>query len=98
MLTGEMSRSLYAWKITVNEHGTDPMYGPRDASTPLREQLDAGKGEQFRIFDDDGELYCQGRIIGEYDGFEPLDDYGRPALGATEIHYREGPNKVWKQL
>lgn len=90
--------SAYAWKITNNEHGREPMFGPRNLPKRLVDQLNAGQGEKFRIYDDDGNLYCQGRIIGEYDGFEPLDDYARPSLGATEIHYREGPNQVWQQL
>jgi len=39
----------------------------------------------FELFDGDGELYAKGVIFGEYDGFEPLDDYGMPSLGCTEI-------------
>tara|TARA_R110000796_G_C14428002_1_gene420759 strand:+ start:160 stop:396 length:237 start_codon:yes stop_codon:yes gene_type:complete len=40
---------------------------------------------EFELFDGGGELYAKGFIFGEYDGFEPLDDYGMPALGCTEI-------------
>lgn len=49
--------------------------------------------EWFRIYDDDGELYYTGLRTqtpdhdGFDDGFEPLDDYGTPNAGATEIRY-----------
>jgi hypothetical protein len=45
---------------------------------------------KFELFDGDGELYAKGVIFGEYDGFEPLDDYGMPALGCTEIKINGG--------
>jgi len=45
-------------------------------------------GEQFRMFDDDGELYYSGSIWGDYDGFEPLDDFGMPSAGCTGIQYQ----------
>lgn len=41
------------------------------------------------MFDDDGNLYCRGIIVGDYTGFEPLDDFGMMSLGATEICYLE---------
>jgi hypothetical protein len=31
------------------------------------------------------ELYYTGYIYGEYDGFEPLDDFGTPNAGAVHI-------------
>ena len=51
--------------------------------------------EWFRMYDDDGELYYTGVRTGESDdsgygsehGFEPLDDYGTPNAGCTEIRY-----------
>lgn len=48
----------------------------------------------FRIFDDDRNLYFEGRM--DCADFEPLDDLGR-AYGATTLKYRE-PGKPWVQL
>jgi hypothetical protein len=48
---------------------------------------------EFRMYDDDGELYYTGLFAGDADsedGFGPLDDFGRPNAGATEIKYRKG--------
>jgi hypothetical protein len=84
--------SDYGWLITEGspdigldvETGTK---GPRDILDSLEALLDNGSGEQFRMYDDDGEWYYTGRIVGEYDGFEPLDDYGMPNAGCTEIKF-----------
>lgn len=40
---------------------------------------------KFEMYDDDGVLYYNGEIYGEYDGFEPLDNYGMPNAGCTGI-------------
>jgi len=82
----------------VTDAGTT---GPWDISNYLQNELDEGQGRTFRIYDDDGEIYYTGRIVsvdgigrdGEpVDGdeetvFGPLNDYGAPNAGATEIHY-----------
>lgn len=88
----------YAWIITVdyldpeapNDEGTA---GPRDASEDLLDRLRKGEGYTFRIRDDDGELYYEGRCS-EIDHFGPLDDFGTPNAGATEILYRHGNRYV----
>jgi len=41
--------------------------------------------QRFVMKDDDGISYYAGRLYGGC-GFEPLDDYGTPNAGATEIH------------
>lgn len=81
----------YAWTITkdfIDEGLLEGTTGPRTAT--------AGKdyitrhGKAFRMLDDDGEVYCHGRICGDdFEGFEPLDDFGEPGLGCTTIQYRE---------
>jgi len=48
----------------------------------------AGKGERFEMFDDDENLMAHGRIVGEYVGFEPIDDIGAGYWGCTLIAYR----------
>ena len=50
------------------------------------ERLKQGHGFQFRMFDDDGELYYEGRCTIE--SFAPLDDFGMPNAGCTTIKYR----------
>lgn len=59
--------------------------GPRDISPELLADLKAGKGEEFEMYDDDNNLYYKGRIVGDYDGFEPKDDFGGPNAGVTGI-------------
>lgn len=69
--------------------------GPSGAPGNLLASLAAGGGITFRIRDDDGELYYTGRFVpvelsdGE-EGFGPLDDFGIPNAGATEIEYKRG--------
>ncbi|PPG77454.1 hypothetical protein C5D98_14820 [Rathayibacter rathayi] len=79
--------------------------GPRDATAAQVEQLAEGKGEPFRMFDDDGELYYEGRFLGnpnpeEADAeeqFEPLDCFGLPNAGAVRIEYRNAAGE-WETL
>lgn len=90
-----MEKSKYWWKITTVHglHNTDPRfkpntfvdagwlgYGPNNAD----ESITANKAV-FKLYDDDGILYYTGEIFGEYDGFEPLDDFGAPCDGCTGI-------------
>ena len=104
-----MSYEKYAWQID-KDHQPDPsapegsysnapgVAGPFDADPELLRQLAQREGgEAFRIYDDDGELYYSGRIIGDYEGFEPLDDFGAPNAGATEIRYKDKSGR-WAQL
>jgi len=42
--------------------------------------------------------YYKGRIIGDYTGFEPLEDYGTPNAGATDILYKNKDTRVWEVL
>jgi hypothetical protein len=75
--------------------------GPRNANDGLVAQLKDGGGRAFRMLDDDGEVYYEGRILtsdgpGSQDDFAPLDCYGEPNAGCTSIQYRQGA--VWKSL
>lgn len=64
--------------------------GPRDISLEHQEMLKNTKqGEKFKMYDDDGELYYEGRIVGEdYLQLEPLVDFGMGNAGCTEIRYK----------
>ena len=78
----------YYWKITrgAPDLFDDPVgvRGPMGAD----ESITANKGK-FRMKDDDGIIYYHGEIYGDYDGFEPLDDFGTPNAGCTSIEYNE---------
>ena len=95
----------YAWIITkdhiareteVSAVGT---IGPSTVTRTQEIELRDGKGTAFRMRDDDGELYYEGKLVGDptlYDGFGPLDDFGKPNAGCTSIEYRE--HGAWKAL
>ncbi len=81
--------SPYAWVITrdhIEGGEAEGVSGPSTHRYDISYIIE--KGEAFKIYDDDGILYYEGRIVGEYDGFEPLDDFGTPGAGATTIKYR----------
>jgi hypothetical protein len=76
----------YRWKITKvhldclkDEKGTE---GPRLHNPEIKDNR-----QHFVMKDDDGIAYYEGDIYGEYDGFEPLDDFGEPNAGCTSIFY-----------
>ena len=86
--------SNYAWIITQDNMGNDKgLMGPKGCkATP---EMIKSEGKKFRLLDDDGEIYCYGYFIDLEDNeglgesaFSPLDDYGEPSLGATDIQYK----------
>lgn len=98
---------MYAWLITKdhlfdgstidrNEAGVT---GPRRAPADLLARLQAGEGQEFRMYDDDGELYYEGRYLGDdsEDMFGPLDDFGMPNAGAVRIDYKNAAG-AWEVL
>ena len=50
----------------------------------------------FKMYDDDDNLHYEGYLYGDFDGFEPLDDFGMPNAGATSIFLFE--NNKWQQV
>ena len=46
-------------------------------------------GKRFSMYDDDGGLCYEGVFVGDDDatGFEPLEEFGMPNAGCTEIRY-----------
>lgn len=72
--------------------------GPRSAPEHLIEALKAGKGLQFKMYDDDGEHYYTGRgIADKYDlgseefAYGPLGNFGMPNAGCTLIKWTNHP-------
>ena len=78
-----------AWIITKDLIDTDAVgvIGPRGVSETATAKLEAGDGFKFRMLDDDGEPYYHG-LSSEADTFDPLDDFGMPNAGCTDIQYR----------
>lgn len=71
-----------AWKITKDfidgeEEGVE---GPRNCVWKN------GPRYRFRMLDDDGELYYEGESDSRFN-FAPLDDFGMPNAGCTEIRW-----------
>ena len=89
-----VARPAYGWIIDKDVLGLGDRgaMGPRNIDRDIVKRLKKREGDKFEMFDSDGELVYVGRIIGEdYEGFEPLDDFGEPNAGATMIRYKSGP-------
>jgi len=71
----------YRWIITKDRIGGDDK-GVESGNLDPSIKVNAAR---FSMYDDDGECYYEGMIYGEYDGFEPLDDFGMPNAGCTGI-------------
>lgn len=94
--------SPYAWIITrailsdnYGEHDFPSEVGISGPSQASELQIATARllGREFRMMDDDGEIYYYGKIWtsdekGSETDFGPLDDFGTPNAGATEIQYK----------
>jgi len=90
-------RAGYAWLITKDCVGckgywNDPEPGDWNSTLTglsLDEIRSSESGERFSMYDDDGDLCYEGIFVGDDDatGFEPLEDFGMPNAGCTEIRY-----------
>lgn len=96
----------YKWIITQDfldgntQRSAVGVSGPRGCDNRTADQLP----DTFRIYDGDGELYYEGKTdalsntaSGEDCGFEPLDDFGMPDSGCTEIRYLNDKGE-WETL
>lgn len=91
--------------------------GPRIATENDLKRLKAGEGKRFRMLDDDGEIYYYGRwledsectekyesgIWGQDSEFSPLENFGAPNAGCTELQYDNGKRDdkgkvIWETL
>ena len=89
-MTSKITKANYMWVITKDniscsnytDVGTE---GPRYHKSPLDNKT------KFSLYDDDKTCYYEGFIFGEFDGFEPLDDFGMPNSGCTLVKL----NGVW---
>lgn len=90
-----MSGYTYTWIVTRDSVLGDTSeavgkIGPSGSKSRERFDIVILKGEHFRLLDATGEPQFSGYIVGEYNGPEPLEDYGR-ANGCIAIEYeRDG--------
>ncbi len=64
---------------------SERLNGPTDKGVCSRDYVGgASLPHRFSMFDADGECYYQGRTDND-SSFAPLDDFGRPNTGCTEI-------------
>jgi len=82
------------------------MTGPSTASDRDEARLKAGEGIPFRLLDDDGELYYEGRRLETSDADEgydsenelaPLDNFGRPNAGCA-IQQEKNKEGKWEAI
>ena len=83
--------SRYTWIVTrdsVLGDSSDAVgrIGPRGVQGRARFDTVIVEGEHFRMRNALGEVQFSGYILGDYDGPEPLDDYGVPN-GCSDIEY-----------
>jgi len=86
--------STYNWTITRDYIGNGAetgLTGPRNKSRHTANET------EFRMYDDDGELYYTGKIWGDFNGFEQLDDYVMPSAGCNIIRLRD-PDGTFRTL
>ena len=90
--------------IDFDERDEAGTMGPANIDDLVKAALEKGRGQRFRMFDDDRTLYYEGRIIflSNYEApdmmFEPLDDFGTPNAGCTIIQYRNRQTGDWEDL
>lgn len=82
-----ISASRYGWLIywDETERKNVKIFGPSGLSHEFQQMLQRGEGEEFELYDADKTLYYRGRIVGDYDGFEPKDDFGESNAGCTDV-------------
>lgn len=87
------------------ENKASTVEGPAMADIRVLERLKNGEGEEFRLLDDDRNLYYEGRFIDDSENeeyqpeaeFQPLDCYGLPNAGCTIIQYKNEAGE-WEDL
>jgi len=86
------------WRITkdiINEPLGNYSFPTEIGTTSSRFDYakDSAKGMpvRFKIYDDDDNLYFEGRM--EEENFHPLDDFGMPSYGCTYLKYSRSGEK-----
>jgi hypothetical protein len=90
----------------INYSEADGVTGPRGIIRKDVKRLKDGEGIEFRLLDDDGEVYYEGRRLEESDAdhwyaaeteLAPLDCFGAPNAGCT-IQQERNADGVWEAI
>jgi hypothetical protein len=93
-----------AWIITrdhLDGGNASGAHGPRGITEDQLARLHDGDGAPLRLYDADGVLCFEGRLLGDpatRNGFAPLDEFGRGWAGCTAIRYRNPATGHWDEL
>lgn len=93
----------YAWKITkllslddVWEEGDEERYIGMGVNESFVGLFEDDTVVYWKVCDDDNTPYASGIMSGNWEGFEPLDDWATGDLGATMIYHRSKGNDPWE--
>ena len=75
----------YYWIITKDMLDTNKDYSAVGIEGPAGNCRTKENPVKFNMYDDDDNCYYEGILYGDYEGFEPLDDFGMPDSGCTYI-------------
>ncbi len=83
----------YTWIVTKDEldgNISDAVgkIGPPGGKHCFRFNQVIAAGREFRMLTDDGQVKYSGFILGDYQGHEPLEEYG-VHLGCSAIQYKQ---------
>ena len=76
----------YRWAITKDliMTGAEGVEAPNGLDPTIKDNP-----ARFSMYDDDGECYYEGFLVGDdASGFEPLEEFGMPNAGCTEIRLK----------
>ncbi len=85
----------YGWEITVDKIWDGDYAGLKKGGLKNQPKAERENEIQFKLYDDDGELYYRGFLWGDWYGHEPQDWF--EGHGVTETRYAE-KGKAWKVL
>lgn len=89
-----IAQETYYWEVT-DDRWDGNCIGTFNGDIDL---YPIGPVEEWRCLDGDGNVWYAGIILGEYDGFEPLDDFCGPSFGCVEIQYWNRDIGEWEVL
>jgi hypothetical protein len=81
--------SKYRWKILKDHIETNAVgvEGPGNLDPDIN-----SNHRLFKMYDADKTLCFEGEIFGDFDGLEPLDDFGSFFAGCSDIKLNDGFN------
>lgn len=77
-----------SWYITIDNIDDGRSLGAWNGEEETLDEAKEVCTNAFRMLDDDGEVYYHGKCS-DNSSFDPLDQFGMPNAGCTEIQYFE---------